>query len=80
MSDRRTATRRAPDPVNPAHYKGDYVMRIAEDFGLDKDACLFQVVKYVLRAGKKPDNSDLQDLKKALWYLQRKISALEVKS
>ena len=50
------------DPVNPAHYQGDYVMRIIEDFKLDFiDGT---VVKYMLRAGKKPGDPQLQDLKK----------------
>jgi hypothetical protein len=34
-------------------------------------------VKYISRAGKKEVNKELQDLKKALWYLQRKIENLE---
>lgn len=62
------------DPVNPVHYQGDYVMRVIEDFGLD--FCAGQVVKYVLRAGRKDGESDLQDLRKAQWYLQRKIDNL----
>ena len=63
------------DPVNPAHYKGDYVMRIIEDFELTfVDGT---IIKYILRAGRKPNESALQDYKKALWYLQRKISNLE---
>lgn len=69
--------RRATDPVNPSHYQGDYVMRIAEDFGLDKDACLFQVLKYILRGGKKANNPLEDDLKKAGWYLARRISQLK---
>tara|TARA_R110000744_G_C19362488_1_gene561552 strand:+ start:359 stop:514 length:156 start_codon:yes stop_codon:yes gene_type:complete len=33
--------------------------------------CLGNVIKYVLRAGKKDDA--LEDLKKARWYLDREI-------
>lgn len=62
----------APDPVNPAHYQGDYVMRIIEDFKLG--FCLGNVAKYVLRAENK---GKLVDLKKAAWYLDREIKALE---
>lgn len=64
------------DPsVAPDHYKGDYVMRVIEDFGLDfLDG---QVVKYILRAGAKPGEPKLRDLKKAQWYLARKIANLE---
>ena len=64
-----------PDPVNPAHYQGDYVMRIIEDFGLDfLDGT---VIKYMLRAGNKPGEPTTRDYKKARWYLDRKISNLE---
>jgi hypothetical protein len=50
---------------------------VCEAWDLDKDAYLFNVVKYVARAGKKDTNKELQDLKKALWYLNRKIENLE---
>jgi hypothetical protein len=60
------------DPVNPAHYQGDYVMRIIEDFKLG--FCLGNVVKYVLRAENK---GRVEDLKKASWYLNREIARLE---
>jgi hypothetical protein len=67
----------ATDPVNPDHYQGDYVMRIIEDFKLD--FLSGTIVKYLLRAGKKPGDSYIQDLKKARWYLERKISNMEKK-
>ena len=67
-----------PDPVNPQHYQGDYVMRVIEDFRLD--FLTGTIVKYLLRAGNKPGDSDLQDLKKAQWYLNRKIANLEKKA
>jgi len=44
---------------------------------LDFDAYLFNVVKYVARAGKKDDTKELEDLKKAAFYLDRKIKNLE---
>jgi hypothetical protein len=43
----------------------------------DLDFHLGNTVKYISRAGKKEVNKELQDLKKALWYLQRKIENLE---
>jgi hypothetical protein len=49
------------------------VVKVCEAWGLDKDAYLFNVVKYVGRAGKKDSDKELQDLKKAAWYLERKI-------
>ena len=43
----------------------------------DLDFHLGNTVKYISRAGKK--DKELQDLKKALWYLERKINNLEQK-
>jgi hypothetical protein len=60
------------DPINPAHYKGDYVMRIIEEY--DLGFCLGNVVKYVLRHKEK---AGLTDLRKAKWYLDRAISNME---
>ena len=37
------------------------------------------VIKYVWRAGLKENNSDVQDLKKAVWYLLDEINRLEGK-
>lgn len=34
---------------------------------------LGNAVKYLLRAGKKPENPLVQDLEKALWYIRRRI-------
>jgi hypothetical protein len=43
----------------------------------DLDFHLGNTVKYISRAGKKGADKELQDLKKALWYLERKIKNLE---
>ena len=48
---------------------------VAEDWGLDKDAYLFNVFTYICRAGRKGDT--LEDLKKARFYLDRRIMTLE---
>jgi hypothetical protein len=65
----------------PAHYGGvdnPYeVIKVCEAWGLDLDAYLFNVVKYVARAGKKDATKELEDLKKAAFYLDRKIKNLE---
>ena len=69
------------DPVNnPAHYKsgGIEVIDVIEAFGLDSNFRLANVIKYVLRAGRKGDA--LQDLEKAAWYLDREIDKLEDKA
>ncbi len=66
---------------HPSHYGGESnvyeVIKVAENWGLDKDAYLFNVVKYVARAGKKDPTKELEDLKKAAFYLNRRINILE---
>ncbi len=65
----------------PAHYGGvdnPYeVIKVCEAWELEKDAYLFNVVKYVARAGKKDPQKELEDLKKAKSYLERKIGLLQ---
>jgi hypothetical protein len=66
---------------HPNHYGGEKntyeVIKVCEAWDLDKDAYLFNVVKYVARAGKKDPTKELEDLKKAKFYLERKIKNLE---
>ena len=66
---------------HPDHYGGEEnvyeVVKVCEAWDLDKDAYLFNVVKYVARAGKKDINKEVEDLKKAMFYLNRKINNLE---
>lgn len=65
---------------HPSHYGGDgiyEVIKVCEAWELDKDAYLFNVVKYVARAGKKDASKELEDLKKAKFYLERRIKLLE---
>jgi|TARA_R110000803_G_scaffold75688_1_gene140052 hypothetical protein len=68
---------------HPEHYGGKEnvyeVVKVCEAWGLDRDAYLFNVVKYVGRAGKKNSDKEIQDLTKALWYLERKINNLKQK-
>jgi hypothetical protein len=70
------------DMVNhPNHYGGKdnvyEVIKVCEAWGLDHDAYLFNVVKYVSRAGVKDQTKELEDLKKAAFYLNRRIKNLE---
>lgn len=66
---------------HPEHYGGienPYeVIKVCESWELDKDAYLFNVVKYVARAGKKDSQKELEDLEKAMFYLNRKIENLK---
>lgn len=66
------------DPVNrPAHYTDGKieVIDFIEDKGLG--FCLGNSVKYISRAGKKDPAKEIEDLKKARWYLDRHIANLE---
>jgi hypothetical protein len=63
---------------NPSHYGGAEnpyeAIKIVEAWNLG--FCLGNVIKYVSRAGKKDNNTLLQDLEKARWYLDREIDNL----
>ena len=66
------------DPVNhPSHYTDGGIETL--DFIVAKklDFFLGQVCKYISRAGKKDPAKELEDLKKARFYLERKIELLE---
>lgn len=70
---------------HPPHYGGAdnpyEVVKVCEAWGLEADAYLFNVVKYVARAGKKDGTvaGTVRDLKKAAWYLNRRIRNIEGK-
>lgn len=64
------------DPINPSHYKsaaGIEVIDVIEAFGLDYHRG--NVLKYLLRAGRKGDA--LTDLRKCEWYIRRAIKCEE---
>jgi len=69
------------DPINPEHYRfcsdGNEikleVFDAIEILGLHRDACLCAAVQYIVRAGKKADSDLVTDLRKAIWYIDRRI-------
>jgi hypothetical protein len=73
------------DPVNkPSHYAGTKIEVI--DYIEDKNLgfCLGNAIKYISRAGRKQDfegqdqiEKEIEDLKKAIWYINRRIKELE---
>ena len=68
--------------VRPAHYgskSGQDVIDVAEDFGIADNAYKFNMLKYLLRAGKKAGNSELQDMAKVRVYLDRYVEKLSRK-
>lgn len=64
------------DAVNhPPHYTGHpsgiECIRVAEHFNF----CTGNAIKYLWRAGQKGDA--VQDLRKAIWYIEREINRLQ---
>ena len=65
------------DSVNhPSHYTDGKIEVI--DFIEDKKLNFHRgnAVKYIARAGKKKYENEVEDLKKAVWYLNREIERL----
>lgn len=64
---------------SPAHYNAGRIepIEVIEDLGMERGFCLGNALKYISRAGKKPGSSEVEDLKKSVWYLQRYIRRLE---
>lgn len=71
---------RKSDPVNhPSHY-ADVVPGIeCIDVTQHFDFCIGNVIKYLWRCGHKDGNSNLQEMKKAQWYLNKAIEIEEAK-
>lgn len=69
----------ANDEINhPAHYtayEGLEVIQLTEQMNFNRG----NAVKYIARAGLKSYDTEIQDLKKALWYIQREIDRVEAK-
>lgn len=72
------------DPVyRPSHYADSKIEVI--DYIEDKQLgfCLGNAIKYISRAGKKKDNGmdliekEIEDLQKAIWYINRRIYELQ---
>lgn len=65
------------DPVNyPAHYTQGKIECI--DFIMDKQLnfCRGNAIKYVVRAGLKDPEKEIEDLQKAVFYLNKEIERL----
>lgn len=69
------------DPVShPKHYtnhpSGIECIQVTEHFNF----CIGNAIKYLWRNGLKDGNSNVQDLKKAVWYINREIQTLDTQS
>ena len=63
---------------HPDHYGGDTpyeAIKVIRAWGLGFD--LGNAVKYISRAGKKDPSKTIEDLEKAVWYLQDEIKHLK---
>ena len=62
------------DLVNhPSHYTESGIETIDVIEAWKLDFCLGNAIKYISRAGKKDSSKELEDLRKAQWYLNRAI-------
>lgn len=61
------------DPTNPAHYRshpsGVECIEVTEHLSF----CLGNAIKYIWRADER-DEKAVEDLRKAIWYLEREVS------
>lgn len=64
---------------HPQHYGGEdnpyEVIKVIE--ATEMDFHLGNAYKYIARAGKKGTDKEVQDLKKAIWYIERKIQLIQ---
>lgn len=64
------------DNTNPNYYRqGIEVIDFIECYGLNFHRG--NAVKYIARAGKKDPSKESEDLRKAIWYLQRELQRIE---
>jgi len=66
------------DPVShPSHYTsrvpGIECIQVTENFDFNRG----NAIKYIWRAGEKDPKREIEDLRKAAWYINREISRLE---
>ena len=87
MAHKERRERERREMVNhPQHYGGDTtyeVVKVLEAWGLEQDALLWNAVKYIARQPKEGGNdykTRTEDLKKAQWYLRRRIKQREGKN
>ena len=68
------------DPIKPSYYNDSKItpFEVIDDW--DLDFYLGNAIKYIKRAGKKKDNSRLQDLKKIREYVDQEIRKEELQN
>ena len=58
---------------HPLHYQSEKIETIEVIESYNLNFSLGSAIKYILRAGKKPTENKIEDLQKAVWYLNREI-------
>lgn len=70
--------KKVSESINPSYYRqGVEVIDFVESYNLNFHRG--NAVKYISRAGKKDPAKEIEDLQKAVWYLQREIEKLKKK-
>lgn len=66
---------------HPSYYNSGSIEVIdyIKDQGWGEGFALGNAIKYISRAGKKDPNKTIEDLEKAIWYLQEYIKELHLK-
>lgn len=63
----------------PKHYTSHPSGIECIDIAQHHDFLIGNAIKYLWRAGIKSTDTEVEDLKKAIWYIERKIKILENK-
>lgn len=72
-SDEAEETSKVNHPSHYNQYVGLEVIDLVEQMNFNRG----NAVKYICRAGFKEPGTEVQDLEKAIWYLQREVQRLE---
>lgn len=66
------------DKVNhPKHYTNHPSGIECIEITQHHDFCVGNAIKYLWRAGIKDTTTEIEDLRKAIWYIERKIQLIE---
>lgn len=76
----KSKAKKMHDPVNhPSHYISDPSGVEAIQITRHRTFNIGNAIKYLWRAGLKGSDSEIQDLRKAIWYINDEIERLEGK-
>lgn len=64
------------DPINPSHYRDHPSGIECIEITRHENYCIGNAIKYLWRRRKKDVNKEVEDLKKAVWYIQQEIAWL----